>query len=99
MNINEIIIEVLEKNNTAYKHPYNIDYRCDSFDIDFYLPDSRMFIILDQDSYNFELYKDIASLGKVNGYRTTIIPIYKIQNRETLIQWVYHSIYTDVVTV
>lgn len=96
MNINEIIIEVLEKNNIAYKHPYNIDYRCDSFDIDFFLIDSKMFIILDQDGYNYELYKDISSLGKVNGYKTTIIPLYEIHDREGLVKWVYKAIYPDI---
>ena len=55
-----------------------------------------MFIILDQDGYNYELYKDISSLGKVNGYRTTIIPLYEIHDREGLIKWVYKAIYPDI---
>ncbi len=93
MDINSKIIEILNSNKIDYKQNYNIDYRCDEFNIDFYLPDSKMFIILEYDVYNHEIYEDIKALGSTAGYKTTIIPIHDINNENELKQWVNKAIY------
>ena len=97
MDINSKIIEILNSNKIDYKQNYNIDYRCDEFNIDFYLPDSRMFIILEYDNYAHEIYKDIKSLGMLNGFRTTIIPIHEINNEQELSNWIYKAMYPDAI--
>lgn len=93
MNANEIIINLLEHYKIEYKHPYNIDYRVDSFDIDFFLPANKVFIILEHDKYNHEIYKDIKSLGLLEGYGTVIIPMHEINNQRDLEQYVYSAIH------
>lgn len=93
MNINEIIIDELNKQGIEFRHPYNIDYRVDTFDIDFYLIDSKTFIILEYDTYNHEIYEDIKALGSSAGYKTTIIPIHEINNEAELRRWITNTIY------
>lgn len=96
MNVNEIIIEALKNNyKLEFKHPYNIDYRYDSFDIDFFLPKIKTFIILEYDNYNHEIYKDIKAFSSQEGYRTAIIPIHELNNENDLKQRLAQAIHSN----
>lgn len=91
MDYKTATIEYFNKNNIKYIQNYTIDYRCDTFVVDFYLPDSKTFIIFDNDNWAIDLYKDIQSLSKLNGFDVHIIPIYEINNINQLENYLLFS--------
>ena len=92
MDYKSASIEYFNKNNIKYIQNYTIDYRCDTFTVDFYLPELKAFIIFDHDGWASKVYEDIKSLSKLNGYKVHIVPLYEIGNNiRTLENYLYSS--------
>ena len=80
------------KDTIEYKQNFTIDYRCDTFVVDFYLPSIQTFVIFNRDNWAIEVYKDIKALCKLNGKRAIIIPIYDIHTEAEFNNYLYKSV-------